>query len=37
LLGVVYATFHSSGSASAPAFYVTTLNSVQVALAAPAR
>jgi signal peptidase I len=37
LLGVVYATFHSSGSASAPALYATTLNSVQVALAAPAR
>ena len=37
LLGVVYATFHSSGSDSAPALYATTLNSVQVALAAPAR
>jgi signal peptidase I len=37
LLGVVYATFQSSGSASAPALYATTLNSVQVALAAPAR
>jgi hypothetical protein len=37
LLGVVYATFHSSGSTSAPALYATTLNSVQVALAAPAR
>jgi signal peptidase I len=36
LLGVVYATFHSSGPAS-PALYATTLNSVQVALAAPAR
>ncbi|HXC02592.1 MAG TPA: S24/S26 family peptidase [Opitutaceae bacterium] len=37
LLGVVYATFHSSGTDSAPALYATTLNSVQVALAAPAR
>jgi signal peptidase I len=37
LLGVVYATFHSSGPASAPALYATTLNSVQVAMAAPAR
>jgi signal peptidase I len=37
LLGVVYATFHSSGLASAPALYATTLNSVQVAWAAPAR
>jgi signal peptidase I len=37
LLGVVYATFHSSGPASVPALYATTLNSVQVALAAPAR
>ncbi len=37
LLGVVYATFHSSGTDSVPALYATTLNSVQVALAAPAR
>jgi signal peptidase I len=37
LLGVVYATFHSSGPAGVPALYATTLNSVQVALAAPAR
>ena len=37
LLGVVYATFHSSGPASAPALYATTLHGVQVAWAAPAR
>src|SRR5579862_7300784 len=37
LLGVVYATFHSSGPASAPALGVASLNSVQVAWAAPAR
>jgi len=37
LLGVVYATFHSSGTDNVPALYATTLNSVQVALAAPAR
>jgi signal peptidase I len=37
LLGVVYATFHSSGPASAPALDVASLNSVQVAWAAPAR
>jgi signal peptidase I len=37
LLGVVYATFHSSGPASAPMLDVASLNSVQVALAAPAR
>jgi signal peptidase I len=37
LLGVVYATFHSSGPDSVPALYATTLSSVQVALAAPAR
>ena len=36
LLGVVYATFHSSGPAS-PVLYATTLKGVQVALAAPAR
>jgi signal peptidase I len=37
LLGVVYATFQSSGLASAPALYATTLNGVQVAWAAPAK
>jgi signal peptidase I len=38
LLGVVYATFHSSGTAGVPALYAaTTLTSVQVAWAAPAR
>jgi signal peptidase I len=37
LLGVVYATFHSSGPASASAGYATTLNGVQVAWAAPAK
>ncbi|HWZ94718.1 MAG TPA: S24/S26 family peptidase [Opitutaceae bacterium] len=37
LLGVVYATFHSSCSDGSPAVYATTLNSVPVALAAPAR
>jgi signal peptidase I len=37
LLGVVYATFQSSGPASAPALDVASLNSVQVAWAAPAR
>jgi signal peptidase I len=38
LLGVVYATFHSSGTDNVPALYAaTTLTSVQVAWAAPAR
>lgn len=37
LLGVVYATFHSSGPASVPALGVASLNSVQVAWAAPAK
>jgi signal peptidase I len=37
LLGVVYATFQSSGPASVPALNVASLNSVQVAWAAPAR
>ena len=37
LLGVVYATFHSSGPDNVPALYTTTLNSVRVALAAPAK
>jgi signal peptidase I len=37
LLGVVYATFHSSGTDNLPALYAKTLSSVQVALAAPAR
>jgi signal peptidase I len=37
LLGVVYAIFQTSGVASVPALRVTSLHSVQVALAAPAR
>jgi signal peptidase I len=37
LLGVVYATFHSSGPSNAPALSVASLNNVQVAWAAPAK
>jgi signal peptidase I len=37
LLGVVYATFHSSGTASLSSQYAMTLSGVQVAWAAPAK
>ncbi|MGA3007555.1 MAG: S24/S26 family peptidase [Opitutaceae bacterium] len=37
LMGVVYATFHSSGPSSAPALFAAKMNGVQVAWAAPAR
>ncbi|HSY54759.1 MAG TPA: S24/S26 family peptidase [Opitutaceae bacterium] len=37
LLGVVYATFHSSGTASLSSQYAMTLGGVQVAWAAPAK